>query len=188
MASRISPLMWPVLVLASPLLVPKILWLNRAFKANRRRAETTNRERINGSHVLPLPALDFLELTVLVDENASPGFRSDPGVSYLIRTNQGAVLFDVGFGPDSHTLAHNANRLGVRLQEVDAVAISHLHPDHMGGTVAFRSRSIRIPPELSSLQGKPCYLPERAEATDFEGHVVQEPQLLGAGTGAINQA
>ena len=37
------------------------------------------------------------------------GFRSDPGVSYLVKTDLGALLFDVGFGPDSPTLSHNAN-------------------------------------------------------------------------------
>jgi hypothetical protein len=33
-------------------------------------------------------------------------FRGDPGVSYLVGTNLGALLFDVGFGPDSPTLSN----------------------------------------------------------------------------------
>ena len=39
MASRMSPLMWPLLALASPVLVPKMLRRNRVFKENRSRAE-----------------------------------------------------------------------------------------------------------------------------------------------------
>lgn len=175
--------MWPVLALASPVLVPKMLWQNRTFKANRDWAEKTNRERIHKAKPLDLPNLDFLELTVLVDQKTSGGFRSDPGVSYLIRTTEGALLFDVGFGPDSPTLAHNADNFGVDLGEVDAVVISHLHPDHMGGMIAFRSNSVRIPPELSALKGKPCYLPEKANADDFDGHVVHQPAMLAAGVG-----
>ena len=47
MASRMSPWTWPVLALASPVLVPKMLRRNRAFKQNRSRAEKLNRERID---------------------------------------------------------------------------------------------------------------------------------------------
>ena len=183
MASRISPLMWPLVALASPVLVPKFLWRNRTFKANRYWAAKANRQRIDGALALELPALDFLDLTVLVDEKTKPGFRGDAGVSYLITTNRGTVLFDVGFGPESPTLAHNVARLGVDIGKVDAVAVSHLHPDHMGGMAAFRSKSVRIPPELSAAKGKPCYLPDKAETEDFDGQVVEGPQTLAAGIG-----
>jgi hypothetical protein len=64
-----SPLMWPLLALASPVLVPKMLRRNRIFKENRSRAESLNRQRIDGAQHLDLPELDFRELTVLVDEN-----------------------------------------------------------------------------------------------------------------------
>jgi 7,8-dihydropterin-6-yl-methyl-4-(beta-D-ribofuranosyl)aminobenzene 5'-phosphate synthase len=53
----------------------------------------------------------------------------------------------------------------------------------MGGLTAFRSKSVRIPPELSALKGKPCYLPDEATAADFDAHVVQEPMRVGAGIG-----
>lgn len=97
--------------------------------------------------------MDFLDLTVVVDQKASPGFRGDPGVSYLAKTNEGGLLFDVGFGPASPTLAYNAGKHGIDLGEVEAVAISHLHPDHIGGMSAFRAKSVRIPAELSALKG-----------------------------------
>ena len=80
MAARISPLMWPVLALASPVLVPKVLWRNRTFKTNRDWAEKTNRERISKAQTLDLPALDYIDVTVLVDEMTSEGFCGDPGV------------------------------------------------------------------------------------------------------------
>ena len=49
--------------------------------------------------------------------------------------------------PKSPTLSHNAAKLSVDFSEVDAVVISHLHPDHMGGMTAFKSNSVRIPKE-----------------------------------------
>ena len=181
MAARICPLMWPLLAFATPVLMPKMLWRHRAFKRDQDWAEKINRERIDQAEALDLPALDHVDVTVLVDEKASDGFRGDPGASYLIRTGQGALLFDVGLGPDTCTLAHNAAKLGLDLSDVDANVISHLHPDHMGGTAAFRTKSVRIPSELSALKGRPCYLPDKAEAKDFDAEVVQKPKVLSAG-------
>ena len=44
MTFRISPLMWPLVALAAPVLVPKFLWRNRTFKANRDWAVAANRQ------------------------------------------------------------------------------------------------------------------------------------------------
>jgi 7,8-dihydropterin-6-yl-methyl-4-(beta-D-ribofuranosyl)aminobenzene 5'-phosphate synthase len=183
MISRMSPLMWPLLALALPVLVPKMLRRNRVFKENRSRADSLNRQRIDGAESLELPELEFLELTVLVDEKTGEGFRGDPGVSYLVKTDLGALLFDVGFGPDSPTLSHNASKLGVDSSTVEAVVISHLHPDHMGGMTAFKSNSVRIPQELDGLKGKPCFLPDNTEAAGFNVEVLQKPKMLAAGVG-----
>jgi 7,8-dihydropterin-6-yl-methyl-4-(beta-D-ribofuranosyl)aminobenzene 5'-phosphate synthase len=89
-----------VLALSSPVLIPKLIRRNRAFKQNRSQADHLNRQRLEQAKALELPALDYLEVTVLVDEKAREGYRSDPGVSYLVRTDLGVLLFDVGFGPD----------------------------------------------------------------------------------------
>jgi 7,8-dihydropterin-6-yl-methyl-4-(beta-D-ribofuranosyl)aminobenzene 5'-phosphate synthase len=184
MASRMSPLMWPLLAVASPVLSLKLLRRYRVFKENRSRAERLNRQRMEQAPLLELPALDFLDLTVLVDEKSGEGFRGDPAVSYLLRTNLGTLLFDVGFGPDSPTLVHNAAKLGVNFSDVEAVVISHLHPDHMGGMTAFKSNSVRIPQELDGLNGKPCFLPDRANADDLDARIVLSPEMLTAGIGS----
>jgi hypothetical protein len=72
-------MMWPLLALASPVLLPKMLRRNRIFKENRSRVESVNQQRIDGAQHLDLPELDFRELTVLVDEKTTEGFRDDPG-------------------------------------------------------------------------------------------------------------
>ena len=100
-----------------------------------------NRDRLQQAEPLDLPELDFLELTVLVEEKTEDGFCGDAGVSYLFRTDRGALLFDVGFGPERPALAHNAAKLQFNLDQVDALAISHLHPDHMGGLKASRDET-----------------------------------------------
>jgi 7,8-dihydropterin-6-yl-methyl-4-(beta-D-ribofuranosyl)aminobenzene 5'-phosphate synthase len=53
----------------------------------------------------------------------------------------------------------------------------------MGGMTAFRSKSVRIPAELADLRGKPCLLPDTAEATGFDAELVAGPRMLAAGVG-----
>jgi 7,8-dihydropterin-6-yl-methyl-4-(beta-D-ribofuranosyl)aminobenzene 5'-phosphate synthase len=181
MSFRVSPVWWPVLALTSPLIVPWLLVRNRRFQKDRAQVSELNHERISRAGTLDIPELDFLELTVLVEWKAEGGFIGDAGVSYLFKTNLGAMLYDVGFGPTRPALTHNAARLGFDLDQVDALAISHLHPDHMGGMPAQRARQVIVPDELMSPQSKPCFLPDRAEAKGFEVQRVQGPQLLSAG-------
>jgi 7,8-dihydropterin-6-yl-methyl-4-(beta-D-ribofuranosyl)aminobenzene 5'-phosphate synthase len=181
MAFRISPLWWPVLAVASPALVPWLLVRNRQFEKDRARAAELNQKRISQAKPLQLPELDFLELTVLVEWKAEEGFLGDAGVSYLLKTDLGALLYDVGFGPARPALTHNAARLGFSLDQVDGLAISHLHADHMGGLSAQRSRQVTVPEELMPPQPKPCFLPDRAAAEGFKAEVVEGPRLLTAG-------
>jgi 7,8-dihydropterin-6-yl-methyl-4-(beta-D-ribofuranosyl)aminobenzene 5'-phosphate synthase len=181
MAYRISPVWWPVLAVGSPVLVPWLLARNRHFQKDRARAAELNRERIEGAEPPEMPEVDFLEMTVLVDWKTREGFLGDAGVSYWFKTDRGAMLYDVGFGPASPTLAHNAEKLGFDLDQVEALTISHLHPDHMGGMPAMRARQVRVPEALGSPERKPCFLPDRAEAEGFEAERVEGPRLLAAG-------
>ena len=183
MALRISPLWWPVVAVASPVLVPLMLRRNQVFAENRSKAEGLNRSRIDEAKRLAIPSLDFLEITVLSEARTGEGFLGEPGVSYLVKTPEGSLLFDVGFGPQNQTLAHNADKLGVRLEQVDAMAISHLHIDHVGGMDAARSRRVAVPSELGEPKGKPCYLPDAASAEGFAAEVVKSPKMLAAGVG-----
>jgi len=181
MSFRLSPKWWPILALASPVIGPWLLFRNRHFQKGRTHAAKLNQERISQAEPLEMPELDFLELTVLVEWKAAEGFLGDAGVSYLFKTNLGSMLFDVGFGPARPALRHNAARLGFGLEHADALAISHLHPDHMGGTSAQRFRQVTVPDELLSSKLKPCFLPDTTEANGFEAKVVEKPQLLAAG-------
>ncbi len=181
MSYRFHPLWWPVLGALSPALAPFLLLRRRGYVANRERAALENAERISRASTLDLPELEFLEVTVLVEWAAEEDFLGDAGVSYLFRSDRGSLLFDVGFGPQTRSLAHNADRLGVSLDDVDALAISHLHLDHMGGMNAQKEGRVGLPEELGDPGGKPCFLPEQADADGFKTSVVDGPQPLAAG-------
>ena len=181
MSFRISPLWWPFLAGTSPLVALFLFGKNRRYRANLIKVAARNQDRLRQAEPIDLPELDFLELTVLVEEKTEDGFLGDAGVSYLFRTDRGTLLFDVGFGPERPALAHNAAKLDVKLDQVDALAISHLHPDHMGGLKASRAKQVLVPGELGQPNGKPCFLPDRADAEGFECIRVDAPRLLPAG-------
>ena len=86
MAVRISPLWWPLWAFVSPIVATRTLCHVPVFRKNRLQAEALDARRIDGARQLELPELDFLELTVLVEQKTREGFRGDPGVSYLIET------------------------------------------------------------------------------------------------------
>ncbi len=143
--------------------------------------ETLNQDRLNRATLLDLPELDFLELTVIVDEKTEEGFLGDAGISYYLKSNLGSLLLDVGFGPDRPALAHNAGEIGFTMDKVDALAISHLHIDHMGGLKAARQNKVIIPEELGNYNGKDCYLPDHSNTDGFNPLLVTKPGMLKAG-------
>ncbi len=181
MSFRISPAWWPFLAVTSPVMVPFLMLRGRRFKKNILLADELNRQRIDRVQPFELPELDFLEMTVLVEEKADDGFIGDAGVSCLFRSDRGTLLFDVGFGPERPALTHNAAKLGITLESADALCISHLHPDHMGGMKASKKKRVILPEELGNPDGKPCFLPDSADAPGFTGELVDNPRLLTGG-------
>ncbi len=140
MSYRISPAWWPIIGLSSPVLFPMLLIKNGRYKQNIKKSLRINKERMERAEPLEMPELENFELTVLVEQKADKDFLGAPGVSYLIKTDLGSLLFDLGLGPENPALAHNAKKLGFKMDQVDALAISHLHPDHMGGFKAVRGK------------------------------------------------
>lgn len=191
MTYRISPAWWPILGLFSPVLFPMLFVRNRRYKHNVEISQKANNDRIENAKPLELPELEFFEITVILEQKAEPGFLGAPGISYVIKTDQGSLLFDLGYGPEMPALAHNAAKLGFKIDQVDALAISHLHPDHMGGFKAVRNNHVTMPQEFGKREGIPCFLPAEANANGFQTKIVSSPQMLTAGiasTGPLSRS
>lgn len=75
-----------------------------------------------------------MKLSIVYDNEAKEGFISDWGFSCLIETGERKILFDTG--ASGEILAHNLQQLGVQAEEIEIIALSHKHWDHVGGLVA----------------------------------------------------
>ena len=95
------------------------------------------------------PALELttrLEILPLYEEASAEGsFDFGHGVSYLIRTDSATILMDIGNNPaESAQLPalQNMQTLGIPWEEIDAIVISHPHPDHVGGIKAWQDHTL----------------------------------------------
>jgi metal-dependent hydrolase (beta-lactamase superfamily II) len=116
----------------------------------------------------PTPIGDFgstqsLSILPLVDWYASgPGLETEAGVSYLVKTDRSAILFDVGFnrqGRDPSPLLHNMRALGIGMDDFDTIVISHSHADHVGGIRWERRRTFSLGNAQLDLTGKRVFTP-----------------------------
>jgi 7,8-dihydropterin-6-yl-methyl-4-(beta-D-ribofuranosyl)aminobenzene 5'-phosphate synthase len=77
----------------------------------------------------PMP-IGHVDITLLVDNQASPGLVTEHGLAIWIETHHHRILFDTGQGP---ALAANADKLGFPMEQTRTLVLSHGHYDHSGG-------------------------------------------------------
>jgi 7,8-dihydropterin-6-yl-methyl-4-(beta-D-ribofuranosyl)aminobenzene 5'-phosphate synthase len=170
-----------MLVPLSPALALLLARKSKVFPDGVKRAAAENSSRIACAQALELPELKSLELSVVVEAKPAHGFRGDAAVSYLIKSERGTVLFDIGYGPSNNVFGHNWKKLGHSMEEVDAVVISHLHLDHMGGIKAQLRKQVAFPAELTPKRKITCYTPDRASSSVFDVEQVDDSLLLPTG-------
>jgi 7,8-dihydropterin-6-yl-methyl-4-(beta-D-ribofuranosyl)aminobenzene 5'-phosphate synthase len=113
------------------------------------------------------------------------------GVSYLIRTDSATVILDMGNNPDE--AAHlpslqNLQALDIAWDEIDAVLISHPHPDHVGGVTAWRNKTVSLGDFTGNLGNLTIYTPISMTYPGTTISLSAEPTLTGrdmATTGTI---
>ncbi|MBD3226176.1 MAG: MBL fold metallo-hydrolase [Caldithrix sp.] len=75
--------------------------------------------------------LSNVKLTILTENRANnPNLIGEQGLSILVETDHGNLLFDTG---QSDAFLKNAMEMGIDLVSVDKIVISHGHYDHTGG-------------------------------------------------------
>ena len=73
-----------------------------------------------------------MKLVILADNNTyiDQYYLAEPALSIYIENGEKKYLFDTGY---SDVYLKNAAKLGIDLEQLDAVIISHGHNDHTGG-------------------------------------------------------
>jgi len=75
-----------------------------------------------------------ITITTLVENTVNiGGLRSEHGLAFLLRTGGQKLMFDTG---QSDLLLHNARQMGLILEDLDGIVLSHGHYDHTGGLEA----------------------------------------------------
>ena len=108
--------------------------------------------------------VDSLTIIPLVEYYAaSDDLQTEAGVSYLIEAGGHKILMDLGANEKKahpSPLLANAQKLGVDLTDLDALFLSHLHRDHVGGIDEEKRRVFAFSKGPFSCKDLPVYSPE----------------------------
>lgn len=84
----------------------------------------------------------IVTFTIVYDNNEyNPALQTAWGFACWIETGEATVLFDTG--GDAPTLLGNMAKLGLNPQVIDAVVLSHIHGDHVGGLAGLLDAGVR---------------------------------------------
>lgn len=156
------------------------------------RAAATAERKWQSAHVEPLK--DFgstsrLEILPVYEEAGDQNlYQIGHGVSYLIKTDSATILMDIGNNPteaDVAPLLLNMQALSVSWDQIDAVIISHFHPDHVGGAEAWKAGKVSLGKEVVDSPGKPVYTPSKFDFPGVSPTLLPDPSVLGPGMATI---
>ncbi len=96
-----------------------------------------------------------MKITVLTENTPfSEQFEAEHGLSLYIETENHKILFDTG---QTDLFARNAEKLGIKLEDVDIAILSHGHYDHSGGLNRFLEINSKAPVYLSRFAFEPHF-------------------------------
>jgi 7,8-dihydropterin-6-yl-methyl-4-(beta-D-ribofuranosyl)aminobenzene 5'-phosphate synthase len=143
-----------------------LLVLSSLFFAGRQaltHAEIERESQVVPASVPNLETTTRLEILPLYENGrADESLEFGHGVSYLIRTDSATILMDLGHNPtESAQLPslQNLQALGIAWEEIDALVISHPHPDHVGGVKAWQNKTVSFGDFTADLSRMTIYAP-----------------------------
>jgi len=140
-------------------------------------------------HLSGVGTVDHLSILPLIDWYAGGDkFRTEPGVSYLIRADDSSILMDVGYNQGKEhpsPLLHNMRELDITPDGLDGIVLTHAHLDHLGGMREQKNREFSVSQGSVSLRSIQVYTPVPITPSKWnpEPHlsVVREPAELWKG-------
>jgi 7,8-dihydropterin-6-yl-methyl-4-(beta-D-ribofuranosyl)aminobenzene 5'-phosphate synthase len=163
----------------------------KKFNSAKRRAERHNR-KVKTRKLRGVGSTKSLEVMPLIDwRTKDEGLIVETGVSYLVRTDGNTILFDTGLNSgeeDPSPLLRNMRKLGVKLNEIDTIFITHNHEDHVGGVKWAKDKTFSVTGRQDPLSGIKVYVPTEMTYPDLKPVYARDPMVIGEGiasTGTI---
>jgi 7,8-dihydropterin-6-yl-methyl-4-(beta-D-ribofuranosyl)aminobenzene 5'-phosphate synthase len=116
-----------------------------------------------------------MEVIILYDNNANPGFESGWGFSCLVDGSQ-RILFDTG--DDGQKLIHNFRKLDIDPESVDKVVLSHNHWDHVDGLEVFQKFNSKAEVVHPNAFSQPTEISPDIYSTGALGTFIKEQSLV----------
>jgi len=131
----------------------------------------------------------FLEILPLIDWYTSrEDLKVETGVSYLIKTDENSILFDIGLNheqSDPSPLLHNMKQLGITIDDFDTIVISHNHGDHVGGGKWSKNKTFSLTNVQMDLGDKKVYTPVPMTYPGLNPIHSENPTVIAKGVATI---
>ena len=154
------------------------------FNTNKNQAEK-DYKNAKIDKILNIGATSKLEILPLIDWHTdNKDLKVETGVSYLIKTDDTTILFDVGLNSeqeDPSPLISNMQKLGVSLDEIDIIFLTHNHADHVGGSKWFKEKTFSLTGRQINLGNKKVYTPVTMTYPGLNPVHLPDPIILGSG-------
>ena len=132
---------------------------------------------------------ETLEILPLLDWHKSrEDLKVELGVSYLIRTDEKTILFDLGQNikqSDPSPLLQNMDALGISTVDFNAIVISHNHGDHVGGAKWAKEKTFSLNARQASLGQKAVYTPMPMTYPGLDPIHTENPTVISKGVATI---
>mgnify|MGYP000210713667 FL=1 len=139
--------------------------------------------------IVNLGSTKTLSILPLVNwHTANDSLKGEAGVSYLIKTDNQTIMFDVGFnreGESPSPLQHNMKQLGVDLDDIDTLFLSHHHLDHSGGQGWVNKNTFSLGVEQVDLSDKKIFATTKLEYPNAKVTAIPNASVIGEGIASI---
>ena len=120
-----------------------------------------------------------LKINVLSDKQALCGYGSEHGLSFLVEADK-RVLFDTGA---SDLFIRNAEKMGIDIDSVDTVVLSHGHYDHGNGLQWIDGKQIVMHPDvfatrISGRSGRDISIAVSRQSVEKRNRIIESKEPL----------